>query len=197
MEYDFNDIPKEPSSDTPELIQECVDLRAVIASQLDDWYELLSSHHPAIRMGGIGKIIAANATPKPQDTTDLQGSPFETGLTPGKAKIAQQKREQQAKVAEIAQDHQFDEVTPIEGTKKEDELHEYFDRALYISQNPDFPNTSADAIHYLFRIYNADTQAASHLAPSVNDDVQSYKYMCLLSRIVQDSAKRAHPSSKV
>ena len=184
MEYDPPSIPEHTPTDTPEVIQECLEYKAAIEQQLNDWCDTLKSSHPAVVVGGIAKIIASNCTPKPRPTDDLNGSPFETGFTPKEAERVTQKRRQLGLISTLAQDPSFD--TEPTDQVSDDVLDIYFERLAAFLDDNNGPQTSINAVQYLRRLYRADAQLSQQLIPENEATSQNTRYVRLLNRIYDD-----------
>lgn len=184
MEGEPLSFPENRTTDTPESLRECFKLRSIIANQLDDWCDIAKSHHPSIAMGGLAKIITTHCTPAEEGVdTELQGTPFETGLTPGAMKRLQKKHIQHAAIAEIAQNDSLDTVQSLDDEDELDALPEFFERIMSFTNNPNSPASAHEAVLYLHRIYTAGERVAEKLSPIARPNSQDYKYVLLLEAI--------------
>ena len=186
MEYEDRSIPEQNSSDTPEFIRECLRYKRIIEQQLDDWVELSRNRHPAVRIGGIAQIIAANCTPKEFSDITVDTNPFEMRMTPDEMGRLKEKREQQELIAKIAHNPAFDPMLSLEIDADETALEAFFAQMKHFTQNPNSPQASVDAVIYLNRMYNAELFASQHTEQILRANPQSHKFSLLLNRILDD-----------
>jgi len=184
MEYDPPSIPEKPNSDTPEAIWECLEYKAAIEQQLNDWCDTLKSSHPAVRIGGIARIIVSNCTPRDRPTDEIEGNPFQTGLTPKEAEHLGQKWNQLTHIATIAQDDSLDTIPTRELSA--DVLNDYFERIILFTNETDSPQATKDAVQYLRRLHRADERLSQKLLPHKEATSQNTRYVLLLNRILDD-----------
>jgi hypothetical protein len=187
MEYDPSAIPERINNpDTPDSIQECLKLRSTIEFQLDDWCSALKSTHPSIASRGIAVLIVSNCTPKERSNDDIEGNPFEIDLTPKEIEQIKQQRERLDVITSLAQNNAFDSLESSDDELNEDPLQEYFERAMSVTENPNNPQTSRDAVRYLRRIHIAEDHITNKIKEMVYPNSQNYKYILLLERIFYD-----------
>ena len=181
MEYDpTRSIPTEITSDTPELLQECVDLKEAIDTHVDDWYEQAIAFHPGTN-GRFSKIIAHDCSPIEGDVESLvTAARFQKRLNEEDAYMLKLKLERQKLLSVPANDSSLDKVE-IDNPKAAEAF-------ALIRETRDYPNSNkwfVKAYDHLYRLFVTREQLAKQIGPDDSFDT-SNEFSWILHRVFDE-----------
>lgn len=180
MEYEHRSIPPEPTSDTPELLQECFDLKDAIDGHIKNWYKHAISFHPGVNER-FSNIIITECAPLDAPVEDVViRRQFQGHLSKEEVHALRLQLEQQTLLAIPANDASLD-IVAIEHFHAAESFALIKDIRDHPAANPMF----AQAFDHLYRLFVRREQLESQLGKKGAFNTAS-EFSWILNRILDE-----------